>query len=86
MLAFQHITGQLVIETFRVPFNQRKIFPVVVGVATRALLARSRLDVVGRMQPFVRGDAVGNFRMTFQALECSFASELMAGGAIGRSG
>ncbi len=39
VLAFQQISRVFVVEGLRVPFNKRKIFAVVLGVATRTLLA-----------------------------------------------
>ena len=69
VLAFESPAGLPVIETFKVPFCQREVFAVVLGVAGNAFHARSRLEVVGSVQAFSRPDAPRNFRMAIQALE-----------------
>lgn len=61
MLAFQCESGLRVIEAFRVPLNQRKILPVVIGVAGGASLARSGLNVVGGVQSLMRRHARCDF-------------------------
>jgi len=50
VLALEQITGFLVVERLWIPLNERKIFAIVFGVAAGALLARSRRDVICRMQ------------------------------------
>lgn len=82
MLAFKREPGLSMIKSFRVPFNQGEIDAVVLGVATGALLTRTRLDVVMRMKPAAGGNASRNFRVAFYALERSFAPELVATGAV----
>ena len=39
MFTFENITGELVIERLGIPLDERKILPVVFGVAARALIA-----------------------------------------------
>ena len=69
MLSFESPAGLPVIETLRVPFCQREVFAVVLGMAGDAFHTRSHLEVVGSVQTFSRPDAPRNFCMTIQALE-----------------
>lgn len=69
VLAFQHVTGFAVIEFVGIPLDQRKIRPVVVRVAARALLARSCRDMVGGVQPAFGRDARADVAMATDALE-----------------
>lgn len=41
------VSRLLVVECFRVPLDEREVLTIVFGVTARALLARTRLDVVG---------------------------------------
>lgn len=49
MLAFEGISRLLVIKVLDVPFDQGKVFAIVLGVAAYAFLARSWLDAVRGM-------------------------------------
>src|SRR5271166_7080636 len=69
MFAFESVAGKFVVERFRFPLDERKILPVVLGVATGTLLARSLWDVVGGVQTLVRGDARPAFSVAFNALQ-----------------
>ncbi len=69
MLALKNISRLLVIKSLDVPFDQGKIFAVVIRVAADALLAGARLDVVSRMQPFVCIHTRGDFGMAFHTAE-----------------
>src|SRR6266545_590589 len=46
VLAFQKVAGFLVIELIRIPFDQREVGAIVVGMTTHALLARARGNVI----------------------------------------
>ena len=83
MLAFENIAGKFVIECFRIPLNERKVFPVMLGVATGTLLARSLGDVVGGVQTLVRGDARPDFSVAFDALQGGAGAEFMTSGTVG---
>lgn len=84
VFALQRVTRLLVIEGSWIPFDQGKVFAVMVGVAANALLARSRLEVIGRVQAFLGRQAGGNLAVAIEAAERSFAgSDLMAASAIG---
>lgn len=82
MLAFEHISGLVVVELLDVPLNQRKIFAVVLGVAFGALLAGAGGDVIGGVQSALGGKTTGDFGMTFQALERRLPAELVAAGTV----
>lgn len=82
MLAFENVSGVFVIESLGIPFHQRKIFPVMFRVATRAFLARTCRDVVRRVQSPVRCDPAGNFGVTLETLQGRLAAELVATGAV----
>lgn len=86
MFTFQHIASLLVVKRFRVPLDQREIFPIVFGVTAHALLAGARRDVISRMQPFACGKAAGDLSVAFQALKGSLASQFVTGGAVGGPG
>ena len=85
MLAFQLESAECMIEVFRVPLDQRKILAIMVGVARWASLAGSRLNVVGGVKAFMRGNARRDLGMTLEALEGALAPKRMAGGAICRA-
>lgn len=53
MLALQNVACLLVIESLDVPFDERKIFAVVIGMTAGAILVRPGLDVVRSVQPSV---------------------------------
>ena len=54
VLALKQVSGFLVVESLGVPLDKRKVFAIVLGMATGTLLAGSRRNVVGRMKPFAR--------------------------------
>lgn len=83
MLAFEQVSGFLVIEGLDVPLDQWKILAIVLGVTARALLAGAGRKVVSRMQPLVGIEPAGNFRVAVQTFERGLAAELMATGAVG---
>jgi hypothetical protein len=84
VLALKCVSRLLVIENFCVPLNQREVFPVVVGVATDALLAGAWLHVVSGVQAFTGSEARRDLTMTVETAKCSFSSgKLMAASAIG---
>lgn len=84
VFSFQRVSGLAMIERLDVPFDQRKIFAVVLGVAAGALAAGTRSDVIGGMQTFPRCDPRGNFGVALHALEFGFArAQPVTTGAVG---
>ncbi len=73
------------VEVFRIPFHERKISPVVFGVAPRTLLIGTRSNVIRSMQPALGSEARSDLSVTVQAFEGCFATALMAIGAVGGS-
>lgn len=53
VLSFEQISRGLMIECLRIPFDQRKVFAVVLRVTTCAFLARSGWQVIARVQASV---------------------------------
>ncbi len=51
MLPLQSVSGLPMVKGASVPFGEYKILSVMLGMATGALLAGTRLDSVGGMQP-----------------------------------
>ena len=68
VLALKNVSGLFMIEALAVPLDQRKVFPVVLRVTTCALLARSRRDIVRRMQSLAGSKAGRNLRVAFETL------------------
>ena len=85
MLAFERVSGLFVVKSLDIPLDQREIFSIVFRVAARALLARSWIDVIGRMQSLMRSDARGNLAVTIQTLQSRCRSQFVATGAVGRA-
>ena len=69
VLAFERISSFSVIESPGIPLNQDEVFTVMLGVASRAFHARTRIDVERGVQSLSRGDARRNFRVAIQTLE-----------------
>lgn len=82
VFAFEQIAGLLVVESCNVPLHQGKVFTVVLGVATGALLAGPLRNVVGGMQPSSGREAVGDLGVALQALQRCLASKLVTGGTV----
>ena len=53
VLALKQISGFFVVESLGVPLDKREVFSIVIGMATGALLAGARRNVIGRVKPFV---------------------------------
>lgn len=86
VLSFQNVTSQFVIEGLGVPLDEREVFAIVIGMATRALLTGTGFDVVGGMQALMGVDAGTNLRMAVEALESGFSRrQPMTGGAVSGS-
>lgn len=77
VFAFENITGELVIEGLDVPFNERKILTVVLGVAAGAVVAGARRNVVGSVEPLARGKSGCNFSVAVEALQRGRGTELV---------
>jgi len=86
VFAFEPPARLRVIESLEVPFCQREVFTIVLGVAGDAFQARTHLNVVGSVQSFSRLDAPRNFGVAIQAFERGLSSrEFVAGGAVGHA-
>jgi hypothetical protein len=85
VLAFEQVSGLLMVERFDVPLDEGEVFAIVFRVAACTLLAGAWRNVVGRMQSRAGIEPLGDFRMAVQALERRLSTELVATGAVGRS-
>ena len=84
VLALEQISGFLVVEGLGVPFDKGEVFAVVVGVATGALLAGSRRNVVGRVKPLASRNAAADFGVAIHAFQGCLSAKLVTTGAVGR--
>ena len=83
VFAFEKVSGFLVIELFGIPFDQREVRSIVIGVAAHTLLARSSGDVIRPVQAALGGDARTNVGMAPDAAKFRLATpDLMAVGAV----
>jgi len=73
------------VEGLDVPFDQRKVFAIVLRVTARALLAGIGWDVIGRMQSLAGIEAGGDLSVAVQAFEDRLSAKLVATGTIGRT-
>ena len=85
VLAFEHISGFVVVERFCVPLNQREFFSVVFGMAFRALLAGTGREVIGGVQSALGRKAAGDFGVALQAFERRLSAKLVTAGTVGGS-
>src|SRR5205085_12356715 len=86
VFAFRTVSRELVIEGLRVPLDEREALAVVIGVAAYAILAGSRLQVVGSVQTLSRRKPGGDLAMTIQATKCRLTgSQFVTTGAVGGS-
>lgn len=69
MLSFESPSGLPVIETLEIPFCQREVFAVVLGMTGDTFQAGTCLEVVRSVQTFSRPEAPRNFGMAIQAFE-----------------
>ena len=83
MLALKRVAGFFMVEGFRVPLDQGKVFPVVLGVAAGAFLARTGRDVVRSMQSFSSSKPLRDFCVAVQTLQSSLPTKFMATRAVG---
>ncbi len=69
MFSYQNVTGFRVVEGFQggFPTNELEVLPIVFGVATRAVFLAALGIHHGRMVTAVRGEPLGDFRVTFEA-------------------
>jgi len=86
VLAFQQVAGFFVVELIRVPFDQREIRAIVVGMAAHALLAGACGNVIRAMQPALFRHPRSDIGVTADALELRLtAAKLVTFGAVNRS-
>ena len=79
VFAFEKVAGFLVIELIRIPFDEREIRAVVVGVTAHALLAGACRNVIRAMQPALLRHPRADIRVTADAFELRLAAtELVA--------
>ena len=84
VLAFEYVSRLLVVESLGIPFDDGEVLAVVLRVAAHALLARSRSDLIGSVQPLSIGQASGDLGVAIQAFEVGLTrTQLMASGAVG---
>ena len=86
VLALQYVAGLAVVKGSQrgVPANERKVFPVVLGVATGALLLTGTDGTKGGVQSAFGGYTGGNVGMALHALEAGRPGrQLVATGALG---
>ena len=82
VFAFKDISGELVIEGLGVPFDEREILAIVLGVAARALVARSARKVVGSVESLASGQSSLDFSVAFETLQSGRGAQLVASRAI----
>lgn len=83
VFALEDVSRLLVVEGCDVPFDQRKIFSVMLGVATHASLAGARAKVVRGVQTLPAGNTRSNFAVAIHTSErCLPGGQFMAGGAV----
>jgi len=85
VLALEQISSLFVVEALDVPFDEREIFAIVLGVAAGAFLAGAGRYVVRGMQTLPGGKPCGDLVMAFQTFQRGLPSKLVAAGAVGRS-
>lgn len=85
VFALKYVARIFVIESLGVPLNQREVFAVVFGVAARAFLARTRRNVISRMQTGVIRQSLRYLCMTAETLQRRLPTKLVAGCALRRS-
>lgn len=84
VFALEQVAGFLVIEFIGIPFNEREVHAVVVGVAAHALLAGAGGYVIGGVQSALGGDARTDVRVATDTAELGLsAAEFVAVGAVG---
>lgn len=81
VLAFEDVPRLFVIESLDVPFDQRKVESIVIGVALDAFLTRPGPDSVREVQPLVGRQTRGNFAVTVQTPENDVSTQLVTGSA-----
>jgi len=83
VFAFENVSRFLVVKGLGVPFDEREIHPIVLGVAAGALLTRSWRNVVGCVQSLVSRDAGSDLGVALQAFQRGLAAKLVTTGAVG---
>lgn len=83
MLSFENIARLFMIEGPGIPLDEWEVDAIVIGMALHASLARSRLQAVGKVQPFVSVQARCDLAVAVQAFEDRLAAKLVAGSAAG---
>lgn len=85
VLPLEQVSSILVIECLCVPFDQGKVFTVVLGMAAGALVTGAGKNVIGGVQPAVSRNPGSDFAVTIQAFQGSLPAKLMAARAIRRA-
>lgn len=78
MFALKQITRLFVVEGFCIPFDQGKLFSIVLGMAARAFLTGTGRNLVGGVQSFSSIEPRLDFGVAFQAFQCRLSPKLMA--------
>lgn len=67
MFTFQCVSRLFMVELANIPFDQRKIVAIVIRMTPAARLTDSGRNLVKRMQPLSRGDALGDRSVAVEA-------------------
>ena len=84
VLAFERISGLLMIESLEVPLDEREVLAVMVGVTACTLFAGSGLHAVGRVQAATSVEPPRDFSMAVKAAKRRSSAQFVAGSAVRR--
>ena len=82
MFPFENVAGQVVVKGLGIPFDQGKIFTVMLGVAFGTGIVVALGQFVSGMQTLARAEAARDFRVTAKTLERGGGTEPVAVGAV----
>ena len=86
MFALKGVSGLLVVERLCIPLDERKVFPIVIRVATHAFLAGSRLQVVRSMQTFPADQSRCDLSVAVETSKsCFTCRQFVAAGTVRRA-
>lgn len=78
VLSFEDVSRLFMVEGFRVPFDEREVLAIVIGVALHASLTGTGLKSVRGMQSLVRVESRSNFGVAVEAFEDRLAAQFVA--------
>lgn len=82
VLALQDIAGLFVIEILRVPLDQLEVQTIVLGMAPRAIPARSRLHPIRSVQPLPGTQPLRDLGVAIQTPENCLPTKFVTAGAL----